>query len=362
LPPKHDDEIGRFANYRILRVLGEGGMGIVFLAEDVLLQRPVALKVMQPELVKDDKAVRRFVREARHTAALHHDHVVPIHQIAQFNGLPFLTMPYLEGSTLDDWLKQGVAPTVPQLLRVGRQVASGLAAAHEKGLVHRDVKPANIWLEAPKGRVKLLDFGLSRPIDSVASHSDLNSILGTPAYMALEVARGEPADERSDVYSLGCVMYRLATGRLPFVGNNPIEVLTSMAIDHPVDPCELRPDLPRAAGELILSMLSKDPAGRPATAREVKGRIARIERDVVGAAASTPETVPVVDEADQPTQDVAGHVTRPDIEPPPLPGPFRPASLPSMILAARPRRSLRFIVAAGLGLGAALIALLALVR
>src|SRR5262249_37743195 len=156
--------LGRLGSYRILKELGAGGMGMVFLAEDPQLRRLIALKVMAPALAADETARKRFLREAQATAALHHDHVVTIHQVAEDRGVPFLAMEMLGGESLDSRLQREGHLTLAETLRIGREIASGLDAAHEQKLIHRDIKPANIWLEARKGqpsRVKILDFGLA---------------------------------------------------------------------------------------------------------------------------------------------------------------------------------------------------------
>jgi serine/threonine protein kinase len=187
-PPRGPDELGWLAHYRILKQLGAGGMGLVFLAEDSQLQRQVALKIMLPALAVDPANRERFLREARAAAALAHDHVVVIHQVGEERGMPFLAMQLLQGESLDDYLRRGKKISFAQACRVGRETAIGLAMAHARGLVHRDIKPANLWLEAPKGRVKILDFGLAR----TSSDSNLTGsgfVIGTPTYMSPEQAR-----------------------------------------------------------------------------------------------------------------------------------------------------------------------------
>jgi serine/threonine protein kinase len=238
--PEQADELGRLGGYRVLKLLGEGGMGVVFLAEDVLLCRRVALKVMRPEVARSATARERFLREARSTAAVEHEHIVTIYQVGEDNGVPFLAMPLLRGETLHDRLHhlQGALP-LPDALRIGREIAEGLAAAHGAGLIHRDVKPANIWLEsAPAGdptpprrtggRVKLLDFGLARTSAS-PSLTQSGVVVGTPAYMAPEQARNELIDHRADLFSLGCILYEMTTGARPFTGGDTMAVLMSLA-------------------------------------------------------------------------------------------------------------------------------------
>jgi serine/threonine protein kinase len=158
--PEDPTHLTRLGNFRVLKVLGEGGMGKVLLAEDTVLERRVAIKVMRPHLAVDKDARDRFLREGRAAAAINHAHVVPIHQVGEQDGMPFLVMPLLEGETLEARLKREGALPVAEVLRIGREAAEGLAAAHERGLVHRDIKPGNLWLEGKEGSVKVLDFGL----------------------------------------------------------------------------------------------------------------------------------------------------------------------------------------------------------
>jgi serine/threonine protein kinase/WD40 repeat protein len=279
-PAQAPDEIGRLGGHRILEVLGVGGMGMVYRAEDPHLQRQVALKVMKPELARDPTACERFLREARAAAKLKSDHVVTIHQVGQERDVVFLAMELLEGLSLGAWLKKGRKPTLVQATRMGRQIALGLADAHACGLIHRDVKPANIWLDSRhQGRVKLLDFGLARGDSEDVHLTQSGAIVGTPAYMAPEQARGEKIDHRADLFSLGIVLYRLTTGRLPFQGNSTAAVLTALLLDTPKPPREINPDIPPRLAALIECLLAKDSARRPQSARAVADQLAAIERE-----------------------------------------------------------------------------------
>jgi len=287
-PPQAADEIGRLGSYRILKVLGSGGMGVVFLAEDAQLKRSVALKVMRPGLAANDAARQRFLREARAMAAFKHDHIVTIHQVAEDRGVPFLAMEYLEGETLHERLKRETVLPLAEAVRIGLEIADGLAAAHARGLVHRDIKPANIWLEFRRdpqgsanalaygsrrnetGRVKILDFGLARSVWSKDAHlTQTGAIMGTPAFMSPEQARGEEADPRSDLFSLGCVLYHMVTGRPPFQGRDVVSTLFALANDHPPPPRQLNPQIPAALNHLIQRLLAKNVADRPASAASV---------------------------------------------------------------------------------------------
>jgi serine/threonine-protein kinase len=276
-PPQASGELGWLGLYRVVKVLGQGGMGVVFQAEDSQLRRAVALKVMLPEVAANRAARERFLREARACAALKSDHVVTIYQVGQDRDIPFLAMELLQGQSLQEQLTPGGPLPVPEVLRIGREVAAGLAAAHAQGLVHRDVKPANVWLEAPAGRVKLLDFGLARPGGSRADLTQTGKVLGTPEFMSPEQARGQPLDARSDLFSLGAVLYTLCSGAKPFQGTTVMAVLTALAVDTPVPVRERNPDVPPALAELVARLLAKDPAARPTSAGEVVGALAAIE-------------------------------------------------------------------------------------
>ncbi len=268
-PPQTPDEIGRLGPYRVLAVLGAGGMGVVFRAEDPQLKRPIALKAMLPALAASGTAKLRFVREAQAAAAIKHDHIVSIYQVGEDRGAPFLAMEFLDGESLDSRLKREGTLPVPELVRIAREIAEGLDAAHERGLVHRDIKPANIWLEGKRARAKILDFGLARDTADDAHLTQSGAIVGTPAYMSPEQAQGKVADARCDLFSLGCVLYRMATGDTPFKGSDTISTLMAVATENPTAPGELDSRLPRALSDLIMWLLAKKPADRPASARAV---------------------------------------------------------------------------------------------
>src|SRR5262245_20019350 len=268
--PLAPDEIGRLGGYRVLRVLGSGGMGIVFLAEDIRLQRRVALKVMKPDVASKPGAKERFLREARAGAALAHQNIVTVYQVDEVGGVPFLAMQYLQGMSLEERLTSAGPVGVREVLRLGRQIALGLATAHEHGLIHRDIKPANLWLEpGPEGQLKVLDFGLARAAEDQAHLTQSGAVVGTPAYMAPEQVKSEPVDPRTDLFSLGVVLYRSCTGHLPFPGRNAFEVVATLATTQAPPVRQLRPAVPAALADLVMQLLSKDPAGRPASARGV---------------------------------------------------------------------------------------------
>src|SRR5262249_17432835 len=277
-PPKEKDELGRLGPYRILKVIGAGGMGIVFQAEDPVLKRIVAVKVMQPHLAAKLSNRERFIREAQAAAAIEHDHIVTIYQVGDHENVPYLVMQFLHGETLARRLqREGKLPVV-EVIRIGRETADGLAAAHERGLIHRDIKPANLWLEGKRSRVKILDFGLARPVQQAAELTHLGMIVGTPAFMAPEQARGQRVDYRSDLFSLGCVLYRMAAGTLPFKGSDALALLSALITDEPRDPRELNPEMPGALADLVMQLLAKDPAARPPSASAVAEALDAIPR------------------------------------------------------------------------------------
>jgi hypothetical protein len=268
-PPLHPGDLGRLGRFRVLSVLGQGGMGIVFRGVDLDLERPVALKVMAPERAADPGSRQRFLREGRAAAAVSHDHVIPIFQVGEDNGVPFLAMALLQGESLEARLARPPAPDLDEALRIVRQVALGLAAAHARGLIHRDVKPDNIWLESAESapRVRLLDFGLARP-DNALALTGRGVFLGTPGYQAPDLTERGAADARSDLFSLGVVMYRLLTGQRPFRVESLLGYLSSIANDRPVPPHRINAAVPSGVSALTLRLLDPDPERRPATAAQ----------------------------------------------------------------------------------------------
>jgi serine/threonine protein kinase len=282
-PPQDPDELGRLGPYRILKVLGSGGMGVVYQAEDPGLKRKVALKAMLPGLAASESARKRFVREAQTAAAIEHDHIVHIYQVGEDRGVPYMAMQFLKGEALDDRLKRMGKMPVAEVVRIGREAALGLAAAHAAGLIHRDIKPANLWLEgepgasATGGRVKILDFGLARAAQDDAKLTQSGAIIGTPAYMAPEQANALPVDGRTDLFSLGCVLYRLCTGVLPFQGKDTLSTLMAVAMVEPHPPRAVNPAIPKKLSDLVMQLLAKEPENRPASAQQVAVLLAGID-------------------------------------------------------------------------------------
>ena len=239
-PTDEAGQLGRIGPYDILRVIGRGGMGIVFLARDRALDRLVAIKLLRPGMAATGAARRRFAREARAAAAVVHEHVVTIHAVDMLpQGVPYLVMQYVAGKSVQELIDEGKPLELVQILRIGSQAAGALAAAHAQGLIHRDIKPANILLEDGVDRVKITDFGLARAVDDVTI-SLSGMVAGTPQYMSPEQACGEPIDHRTDLFSLGSVIYALCTGQAPFRGNSSMATLRTVSYTHLTLPTILR--------------------------------------------------------------------------------------------------------------------------
>jgi serine/threonine protein kinase len=275
-PARAPAAVAYIGEYALLGELGRGGMGVVYRAEDPHLRREVALKAMLPQFADNPDAKARFLREARAQAKVEHDHVAAIFQVSGHDGLPYLVMPLLKGMTLQAALKANPRPPFAEVIRIGREVAEGLAAAHEQGLVHRDIKPANVWLEGKKLRVKILDFGLARAAINADAAGETDGpvtreggVVGTPQYMSPEQARGESVDGRTDLFSLGVVLYQMTTGELPFRGANTLAILTALAVGNAPPPMTVNPAVPPALSDFVMRLLAKDRADRPPTAENV---------------------------------------------------------------------------------------------
>ncbi|MFI5455668.1 MAG: DUF1559 domain-containing protein [Isosphaerales bacterium] len=267
-PPADPRYMGSLGPYQILEVIGRGGMGVVLKGSDSALARVVAIKVLAPELSFLGSARLRFAREARAAASVAHDYVVAIHAVDSWKGLPYLVMQYVPGKSLQGRIERDGPLAVREVLRIGMQVASGLAAAHAQGLVHRDIKPANILLENGIERVKITDFGLARAADD-ASISQSGVAAGTPHYMAPEQAKCEPIDPRVDLFGLGGVMYAMCTGHPPFRAETALAVLRRVCEDTPRPIRADHPEVPGWLEAIIAKLLAKDPADRFQTAAEV---------------------------------------------------------------------------------------------
>lgn len=267
------DSLGRLSHYEVLEVLGCGAFGTVFRAFDEKLHRVVAIKVLTPELALTTLARERFLREARAAAAIRHENVVAIYGVEEVP-LPYLVMEYIPGESLQQRLdKQGALP-LPDVLQLGTQIAEALVAAHAKGLIHRDIKPGNMLLEAgPRERIKITDFGLACAADDTNLAYN-GMIAGTPMYMAPEQATGHKLDQRADLFSFGSVLYQMLTGSPPFIGNTSVTVLRRVAKSRPQPILELKPDAPDWLCEIITKLHAKQPDERFQTAAEVAALLA----------------------------------------------------------------------------------------
>ena len=267
-PSEDPEHIGRLGSYEVIEVIGRGGMGVVLRGIDTKLNRVVAIKVLAPELASNPNARRRFFREGQAAAAVSHDHVVTIHAVDDSERLPYLVMEFVEGESLEECVRRTGSLSIEQILRIGRQTALGLAAAHEVGLVHRDMKPANILLENGIQRVRITDFGLARAVDDVGM-TQTGTVSGTPLYMSPEQAGGENVDHRSDLFSLGSVLYTMCTGRPAFRANSTVAVLKRVCEDMPRPIRDVNPDIPDWLAEIIDRLMLKQPNDRLQTASEV---------------------------------------------------------------------------------------------
>lgn len=282
--PQGPDELGRLGSYKIIKLLGAGGMGLVFEAEDTLLRRQVALKVMKPEIAIKADHRQRFLQEARSGAAIPHDNIATVFQVGIENNVPYLAMQFLQGESLGERLiREGKIP-VEEAFRIMREVALGIAAAHESDLIHRDIKPDNIWLESdglgrPWKRVKLLDFGLATSVSNTEEGSNESGmIMGTPHYMAPEQARGLPLDNRCDLFSIGCVLYQMISGELAFKGDNALKVMNALALHEPKPLNLIDPSVPFKVTELVQKLMAKKPSERISSANDLIKIIDEIDK------------------------------------------------------------------------------------
>ena len=270
------------AHYRIVSLLGQGGMGAVYLADDTRLGRRVALKILPPEVAADPDRMQRFVQEARLASALTHPNVATIYEIGQEKDLWFLAMEYVEGRPLSDRIRQGPLKT-PEIVAIGHEIADALDDAHSKGIVHRDIKPANLMV-TQRGHVKILDFGLAKqaaPANSQETQlmTSVGVVMGTVAYMSPEQALGREVDARTDIFSLGVVLYEMATGRIPFSGANAQETMAHLLQSMPEATARFNYDVPQELDRVIRKCLEKDPNRRYQSARDLIVDLKNLDRD-----------------------------------------------------------------------------------
>jgi beta-lactam-binding protein with PASTA domain/predicted Ser/Thr protein kinase len=261
--------------YRIIRKLGAGGMANVYLAEDQELGRSVAIKILDDRHAADDSFIERFRREAKNAAGLSHPNIVSIYDRGEAEGTYYIAMEYLSGRSLKE-LIVGRGPTPIRIaIDYTRQVLAALGFAHRHGIVHRDIKPHNVVVDAD-GRLKVTDFGIAR--SGASQMTEVGSIIGTAQYLSPEQARGSPVDQRSDVYSVGIVLYEMLTGKVPFTGDTPLEIAMKHLSEVPVPPSEIRSDVPDDLDLVVLRALAKDPEDRYQTAGDMDADLARIQR------------------------------------------------------------------------------------
>ena len=282
--------IGRtLAHYKIVASLGKGGMGEVYVAEDSKLQRRVALKVLPEEMAADPERKARFEREARAVAALNHPNIVTVHSVEEADGVHFITMELVEGRTLAKMLpKEGFS--LSEMLEIAVPLADAVSSAHRTGITHRDLKPDNIMVDG-EGRLRVLDFGLAKLHDTPvlgdgATHAETASaatgegrILGTVAYMSPEQAEGKTVDPRSDIFSIGTILYEMATGIRPFRGDTSMSTIGSILKDNPPPATELNHSLPHHLGRIIRRCLAKDPDRRYQTALDIRNELEELKAE-----------------------------------------------------------------------------------
>lgn len=285
-PADSPECLGRLGTCEVTELIGRGGMGLVLRAHDPKLHRVVAIKLLAPELAAQPVSVQRFLREARAAAAVSHDHVVSIYAIDDEAKPPRIVMEMIDGQSLQQKIDSTGALDVKSILRIGMQTASGLSAAHRQGLVHRDIKPANILLENGIEKVKLTDFGLARAVDDIGM-TKTGQITGTPQYMSPEQAQGQRVDHRTDLFSLGCVLYAMCTGRAAFRADSAVAVLHRIVHDTPRPIREVNEDIPDWLCAIVEKLLAKEPEARFESAADVEELLGRHLAHI-----QQPETIP----------------------------------------------------------------------
>jgi serine/threonine protein kinase len=276
--------------YEVEEELGRGGMAKVYRGTDTVLGRPVAVKILAPQFTDDPSFVNRFRREAQAAARLNHPNLVSVYDTGSDDGVHFIVMEYVEGRTLADYLAGGGRIMPQRAIEIAEAVSQALTAAHAQGVIHRDIKPGNIMI-TPSGDVKVADFGIARVIAGAETIAQTAAVLGTAAYLSPEQAQGQPVDQRSDLYSLGCVLYEMVAGRPPFTGDSPVAVASKQVLEQPVPPSKLNPDVSPQLDAVIMRTLAKNPVNRYGSAEEFRQDLERARRgETVEATPLLPES------------------------------------------------------------------------
>ncbi len=331
-------------DYLILRRLGQGGMGQVYLAEQVSLKRKVALKLLRPEMAANPRALQRFKREAEAVARITHANIVQVYQISEVNGLQYMALEYVEGRNLREYLERKGTPDVLLALRIMCQVAAALQRASEVGIIHRDIKPENILLTR-KHEVKVADFGLSLALEGDRPAPNLTQTgvtMGTPLYMSPEQVEGKPVDGRTDIYSFGITAYHMLAGYPPFKGSTSFEIALAHVQKEPEPLASIRPDLPPGLCAIIHKMLAKEPSQRYQTGRDLLKDLIRLRESLSGASkilvASSTEAVPGTapggppSSGSLPTMTPATGERAAPVKTQPMPSPARRRWLPILVI------------------------------
>ncbi len=291
-----EEGFGKLGHYELTELLGSGSTGVVFAAVDQRLNREIAIKILRPSLGL--AAQDRFLLEAQAAAAMAHENTITIFDVGQIQGLAYLTMQLLPGETLEDRLQRATFLPEPEVRKIADQICAGLAEAHKKNVIHRDIKPANLWYDTTRDQIKLLDFGLARIADLNPQLTASGILAGTPSYMSPEQTRGQELDGRSDLFSLGCLLYRCVTGRLPFGSTSVLATLQAIQHDTPIPPARMNPNCSIELSDLIMKLLEKHPEHRPYSAADFRHALAaprhqwRFAADYSDASSARPQFQP----------------------------------------------------------------------
>jgi predicted Ser/Thr protein kinase len=264
--------------YEVGSQIGQGGMATIYLGTDRLLRRTVAVKILAQRFARDQRFVTRFRREAKAAAGLNHPNVVSVYDTGSEEGIHWIVMEHVEGDTLEEVLREGGGLAIRRALEIADALCRALAIAHAAGLIHRDVKPANVMIDA-KGRVKVMDFGIARAIADATTLTGTGSVLGTASYLSPEQARGDPVDARSDVYSLGCVLYEMVAGRPPFIADTPVALAYKHVHEEPVPPSFINRALPAGLEAVVMKAIAKAPSDRHASAEAMGEAVTGVARE-----------------------------------------------------------------------------------